>query len=79
MLFGSNIQLLQRARRINKPQLFNKGQPPFVSTGALGAIFLRGLYPLLMEPARLVATVTMHAIPDSLIDGIGYRHTILNQ
>jgi len=88
MLFGSNIQLFQRARRIKKPQIFKKSQPPLTITagailggmvsatsigaGALGAIFLIGLYPLRMKPAKLVATDTMHAIPVSLIGGLGY-------
>lgn len=40
-----------------------------VGAGALGAVFLRSLYPK-MTPTTLVATDTIHAIPVSFIGGI---------
>ena len=76
----------QRAKRIASPIQFKLLQGPLtiisggilgtlitmtpVGAGALGAVFLRTLYPLRMQPRPLVATDTIHAIPVSLIGGI---------
>ena len=43
-----------------------------VGAAALGAVFLRALYPLRMRAKRLVATETIHAIPVSLFGGLSY-------
>lgn len=88
LLFSSKLQLYLRAKRISAPEKFKRFQAPGTSiagfilgtlvsmtsigAGALGAIFLRSLYPLRMEPKKLVATDTVHAIPVSLLAGLGY-------
>jgi uncharacterized membrane protein YfcA len=88
LLFGSKLQLYQRAKRLNAPARFKRYQSPLtgmsgfilgalvsltsIGAGALGAIMLRALYPLRMEPKKLVATDTIHAIPISLLGGLGY-------
>ncbi|WP_286239876.1 sulfite exporter TauE/SafE family protein [Neptuniibacter halophilus] len=88
MLFGKYFQALQKRRRIATPTSFKKLQPSatvlggvllggLVSTtsigaGAVGALLLRALYPLRMQPKNLVATDTLHAIPVSLIAGVSY-------
>jgi len=43
-----------------------------IGAGAIGAILLRALYPLRMNPKKLVGTDTIHAIPIALIAGVGY-------
>lgn len=43
-----------------------------IGAGAIGAIMLRALYPLRMNPKKLVGTDTIHAVPIALIAGIGY-------
>ena len=43
-----------------------------VGAGALGAVMLLYLYPLRMQPARLVGTDIVHAIPLTLVAGIGH-------
>jgi uncharacterized protein len=88
LLFGDRIQALQSARRTEDPDQFLKIQPVLttlaggilgtlvtltsVGAGALGAVFLRALYPLRMQAKRLVATDTIHAIPVSLFGGLSY-------
>ena len=88
LIFGHRLQLSQRAKRIASPEQFKLLQGPFtilsgsilgtlitvtsVGAGALGAVFLRALYPLRMQPRTLVATDTIHAIPVSLIGGISF-------
>ena len=88
LLFGSKIQLYQRVKRINAPESFKHLQAPgtigsgfvlgslvsltSIGAGALGAIMLRALYPLRMEPKCLVGTDTIHAVPISLLAGLGY-------
>ena len=91
MLVGDKLQAHQRIKRTGSPERFLKLQPSAttlsglilgslvsltsIGAGALGAVFLRALYPLRMTPAKLVATDTLHAIPVSLIAGIGYLIT----
>ena len=88
LVFGHRLQLSQRAKRLASPNQFKLLQAPFtilsggmlgtlitmtsVGAGALGAVFLRALYPLRMQPRPLVATDTIHAIPVSLIGGISF-------
>lgn len=43
-----------------------------VGAGALGATMLLALYPLRMGPARLVGTDIVHAVPLTLVAGIGH-------
>ena len=82
------MQLSQRAKRIASPKQFKRLQTPLtilsgsilgalitmtsVGAGALGAVFLRTIYPLRMEPRPLIATDTIHAIPVSLVGGISF-------
>ena len=88
LLLGQRIQLYQRSKRLLKPEQFKQHQPTAttisgfllgglvsatsVGAGALGAITLRALYPLRMTPKQLVATDTVHAVPVSLVAGLGY-------
>lgn len=88
LLFGGQIQNYRKGKRIQAPQQFKKYQPAMTSAsgfflgtlvsltsigaGAIGAILLRGLYPLRMVPKKLVATDTIHAVPVSLLGGLGY-------
>ena len=88
LMFGHRLQLSQQAKRIASPGQFKLLQGPLtvfsgsilgtlitmtsVGAGALGAVFLRALYPLRMQPRPLVATDTIHAIPVSLVGGISF-------
>lgn len=88
LVFGQRLQLTQKAKRLASPQHFKQLQGPLttlsgsilgafitmtsVGAGALGAVFLRTLYPLRMQPRILVATDTVHAIPVSLLGGISF-------
>ncbi len=88
LLFGDRIQALQSALRTEDPDRFLNIQPTLttlaggilgtlvtltsVGAGALGAVFLRALYPLRMQAKRLIATDTIHAIPVSLLGGLSY-------
>lgn len=86
MLLGGVVQQRQTARRLASPVGFKRFQRELtwgagfglgtlvtltsVGAGALGVVILRGLYPLRMTPARLVATDTVHAIPVTLLGGV---------
>ena len=88
LILGQRLQLSQRAKRIASPKQFKRLQTPLtilsgsilgalitmtsVGAGALGAVFLRTIYPLRMEPRPLIATDTIHAIPVSLVGGISF-------
>ena len=88
LVLGDRIQLYQRTKRIVNPEQFKRHQSiatniagftlgalvsaTSIGAGALGAMILRALYPLRMEPRKLVATDTVHAVPVSLLAGIGY-------
>nr|BFD66482.1 sulfite exporter TauE/SafE family protein [Bdellovibrio sp. HAGR004] len=81
MSFGSNF-------RLREPEQFKKLQPGLtvvaggvlgllvaltsVGAGALGSVALMYLYPLRMNPHRLVATDLVHAIPLAMVAGAGY-------
>lgn len=43
-----------------------------VGAGALGATMLLALYPLRMNPSRLVGTDIVHAVPLTIVAGIGH-------
>jgi len=88
LLFGGRLQRLQQQHRIEAPESFKRMQGPVttlagallgalvsitsIGAGALGAVILRSLYPLRMTAQKLVATDTIHAIPVSLLAGVGY-------
>jgi uncharacterized membrane protein YfcA len=88
LLLDQKIQLHQRTNRILKPANFKRHQTSAttisgfilgtlvsatsIGAGAIGAMVLRTLYPLRMEPKKLVATDTVHAVPVSLLAGLGY-------
>jgi uncharacterized membrane protein YfcA len=88
LLLGPWVQYRRKGMRIQAPAQFKRFQPHLTSAsgfvlgtlvsltsigaGALGAIFLRALYPLRMEAKRLVATDTIHAVPVSFLAGLGY-------
>lgn len=88
LLFGDRIQAIQASNRIGNPESFLKIQPVLttlaggmlgtlvaltsVGAGALGAVFLRALYPLRMQAQKLIATDVIHAIPMSLLGGLSY-------
>jgi uncharacterized membrane protein YfcA len=45
-----------------------------IGAGALGCVFLLMLYPQRMTPQRLVATDIVHAIPLTVVSGLGYLY-----
>ncbi len=88
LILGSKVHGIQRSRRVAAPKHFKHMQYPAtvisgiflgaavtltsIGAGALGAVLLRALYPLRMVPKTLVATDTIHAVPISLLGGVGY-------
>lgn len=88
LIFGHKLQRSQQTKRIAYPAKFKKFQSPMtvlaggflgtlititsIGAGALGAVILRALYPLRMQPRPLIATDTIHAIPVSLIGGLSF-------
>jgi len=88
LIFEKRLQARQTTRRIAMPTQFKTMQGSMttvaggilgalitmtsIGAGALGAVFLRALYPLRMQPAPLVASDTVHAIPVSLIGGLSF-------
>ena len=88
MVFSNKIQIVFSELRVENPRYFLSLQPLFtrlagvilgslvtitsIGAGALGAVFLKGLYPLRMEPKKLIATDTIHAIPVSMLGGVSY-------
>lgn len=88
LVLGDRIQLCQRTKRIVNPEQFKRHQhlatniagftlgalvsATSIGAGALGAMMLRALYPLRMNSKKLVATDTVHAVPVTLLAGIGY-------
>jgi uncharacterized membrane protein YfcA len=88
LLLGHRIQLYRKAKQLIKPEKFKQHQSvattvsglilgglvtaTSIGAGALGTMILRALYPLRMEPKRLIATDTVHAVPVSFLAGIGY-------
>ena len=79
---------LGTAIRTDAPERFQRAQPVMtviagsvlgllvtltsVGGGALGIVMLVFLYPLRMNPARLVGTDIVHAIPLTIVAGTGY-------
>lgn len=88
LLFEQRTERAKTSRGFLDPKRFNRYQAPTTSlcgvilgglvastsigAGALGSIILRALYPTRMQPKLLVATDTTHAVPVTLISGIGY-------
>ena len=88
LIFEKRIQVFQAAKRIASPRRFKILQRPMtvlagttlgtlvtltsIGAGALGAVLLRTLYPLRMQPGPLIATDTIHVIPVSLIGGLSF-------
>jgi hypothetical protein len=88
MLFMARTHRVAKALRTKAPEKFRAAQPPItvlagailgclvtltsVSAGALGTVLLLYLYPLRMKPARLVGTDIVHAIPVTVVAGLGH-------
>lgn len=88
MVFKAQVQVLGRRLRVSDATRFKRAQPAAtvlagavlgvlvtltsIGAGALGAVLLAYLYPLRMTPRRLVATDLVHAIPLTVVAGIGH-------
>jgi len=88
LLLGRMVQAAQARMRLSQPSKFKKNQPiatvltggllgvlvgmTSIGAGAIGAVILRALYPLRMNPRVLVGSDTVHAIPVALIAGVSY-------
>ncbi|MCE2951889.1 MAG: sulfite exporter TauE/SafE family protein [Alphaproteobacteria bacterium] len=88
LLFAKKIQDHRVTERLSQPGSLQKGRRMLtilcggvlggivaltsIGAGTLGAVMLRGLYPLRMTPLRLVATDTVHAIPIAFFVGLVY-------
>jgi uncharacterized membrane protein YfcA len=88
LLLAPKLLAYARGRRIDQPERFKAIQPTLtvasgavlglcvaltsVGAGALGSVMLLYLYPLRMNPHRLVATDIVHAIPLAIVAGLGY-------
>ncbi|MBL8307364.1 MAG: sulfite exporter TauE/SafE family protein [Rubrivivax sp.] len=88
MLARNHLHRLGRRLRLAEPGRFKRLQPAAtvaagavlgvlvtltsVGAGALGAVMLMALYPLRMSPARLVGTDLVHAVPLTLLAGLGH-------
>ena len=90
MLFQSSLHRLGQRLRTNAPERFKHAQPGLtvvagavlgflvtltsVGAGALGVVMLVYLYPYRLTPAKLVGTDIAHAIPLTLVAGLGHWH-----
>ena len=88
IVFRKRTHALGTAIRTVAPERFQRAQPIMtviagsvlgllvtltsVGGGALGIVMLVFLYPLRMNPARLVGTDIVHAIPLTIVAGTGY-------
>lgn len=88
LLTAPGLLAYARRRRVEQPERFKAIQPALtvasgavlgmcvaltsVGAGALGSVLLLYLYPLRMNPHRLVATDIVHAIPLAMVAGLGY-------
>lgn len=88
LLAAPKLLAYARGRRVGQPVRFKAIQPALtvasgavlgmcvaltsVGAGALGSVMLLYLYPLRMNPHRLVATDIVHAIPLAMVAGLGY-------
>jgi hypothetical protein len=87
-LLRSRLQAARRKMRNSTAQRFRRLQPVMtvmagavlgalvtltsVGAGALGATMLLVLYPLRLTPRKLVGTDLVHAVPLTMIAGLGY-------
>lgn len=87
-VFRAQILEFGRRRRLGSPETFKRIQPALtviggaiigclvtltsIGAGALGAVILLYLYPLRMKPLTLVGTDIVHAIPLTILAGIGH-------
>jgi uncharacterized membrane protein YfcA len=88
MIFKFRLHHLGQGQRTAAPERFKKAQPALtvaagallgvlvtltsVGAGALGAVMLLYLYPYRLTPKKLVGTDIAHAIPLTLIAGLGH-------
>ena len=88
MLFKPSLHRLGRKLRTSAPERFKHLQPGFtvgagallgllvtvtsVGAGALGVVMLVYLYPYRLTPAKLVGTDIAHAVPLTLVAGVGH-------
>jgi uncharacterized protein len=88
MVFKQQTHAWGQALRSQAPEQFKRAQPAMtviagmvlgflvtltsVGAGAMGAVMLLYLYPYRMNPARLVGTDIVHAIPLTLVAGTGH-------
>lgn len=88
MVFKKRFHAIGQRLRTHAPARFKGAQPALtmvagailgflvtltsIGAGALGAVMLVYLYPLRMNPARLVGTDIVHAIPLTIVAGIGH-------
>jgi uncharacterized protein len=88
MLFQRSLHQLGQKLRTTKPDRFKRAQPGLtvaagallgflvtltsVGAGALGVVMLVYLYPYRLTPAKLVGTDIAHAIPLTLVAGLGH-------
>ena len=88
IVFRARTQAWGKSLRTRAPDKFKRAQPAAtvlagiilgflvtltsVGAGALGVVMLVYLYPFRMQPARLVGTDIMHAIPLTLLAGTGH-------
>jgi hypothetical protein len=88
MLFQPSLHRLGQKLRTAKPDRFKRAQPGLtvaagallgflvtltsVGAGALGVVMLVYLYPYRLTPPKLVGTDIAHAIPLTLVAGLGH-------
>ena len=88
MLLKPKLHRLGRKLRTSAPERFKRAQPGLtvlagailgflvtltsVGAGALGVVMLVYLYPYRLTPAKLVGTDIAHAIPLTLVAGVGH-------
>ena len=88
MLFMARTHAFAKVLKTKAPQRFRDMQPPAtmlagailgvmvtltsVSAGALGTVLLLYIYPFRMKAARLVGTDIVHAIPLTIVAGLGH-------
>jgi uncharacterized membrane protein YfcA len=88
MLFQPKLARLGRTLRTNSPTDFKAAQPALtvlsgaflgmlvtltsVGAGALGVVMLVYLYPFRLTPQKLVGTDIAHAVPLTLVAGLGH-------
>jgi len=88
MIFKRRFHAIGQDLRTRLPADFKRAQPALtvlagailgalvtltsIGAGALGAVMLLYLYPFRMKPATLVGTDIMHAVPLTIVAGLGH-------